>query len=207
MTAQPVPISRETDPVEIAAEDPWRPLIERIARGEQAALDELRNACLSRIYTVATRILGAAEDAEEIVYDVLLWVWRHPDRHEPARGCVAAWLNKLTWSRSIDLLRKRTRRESPLHPDPELDSYEGTVKNPDSWLTQFDERSRVHQALKAITPAQREMVLLAFFEGMSHQEIAERLQRPLGTVKSLIRRGLLQLRSVLEEHETAREDH
>ena len=202
MTVQTVQLEPTSAPNTAEHADPWRPLVERIAKGEQAALDELRTACLSRIYTVAKRILGAAEDAEEIVYDVLLWVWRNPDRHEPARGSVGAWLHKLTWSRSIDLLRKRKRRESPLHPDPELESYEGQVKKPDGWLAQFDDRSRVHQALKTITPAQQEMILLAFFEGMSHQEIAEHLERPLGTVKSLIRRGLLQLRSVLEESET-----
>jgi len=201
MSADKLPLNRAELVAKSSSVDPWHPLIGRIANGEQAALDELRIASLSKIYAVAKRILVAAEDAEEIVYDVLLWVWRNPDRYDPNRGTVATWLNNLAWSRSIDLLRKRKRRDDLLHPQADLAAYEGNVKDPDSWLSCFDDRSRVLQALNGLTSTQRQLVLMAFFQGLSHQEIAAQTERPLGTIKSLIRRGLLQMRSTLSEDE------
>ncbi len=194
-------LSTAQEPHPTATTDPWRPLIDRIAAGEQTALNSLRVACLSRVYTVAKRILGNNEDAEEVVFDVLLWVWQHPQRHDPARGTVATWLNQLTWSRSIDRLRKRQRRDAPLHPESLLDSYEGQSELPEVWLAEFDQRSRVFQALRRLSAAQQQALKLAFFEGMSHQEIADATKRPLGTIKSHIRRALLQLGGLLQEYE------
>ncbi len=201
MSAASLPIEQPKSITEGTPRDPLVELIERIANGEQAALDELRVACLSNLYAVSKRILVTAEDAEETVYDVLLWVWHNPDRFNPSRGTVSAWLNNLAWSRSIDLLRKRKRRQSLMHPDADLATYEGQEKNPDNWLSCFDDQSRIRRALSELKLEQRQMLLMAFFEGLTHQEITERTQRPLGTVKSLIRRGLLQMRPMLSKDE------
>ena len=195
MTVQPTKSDEEQ------AADPWRVLILRIVKRDQSALGDLRHACLTRIHTVAKRILGDTEDTEEVIYDVLLWVWHHPERHDPERGSVSAWLNNLTWSRAIDRLRKRRRQQDILHPEVADEAYPVATVEPETWLSMVDCGSRVHRAMATLTSAQRELVLLAFFEGLSHQEIADRVARPLGTVKSLIRRGILQMRSVLEESE------
>lgn len=201
MSADSLPIEQPKSITECTPRDPLVELIKRIANGEQAALDELRRACLNNVYAVAKRILVAVEDAEEVVYDVLLWVWHNPDRFDSSRGTVSAWLNNLAWSRSIDLLRKRKRRESLVHPDADLATYAGQEKNPDDWLSCFDEQSQIRRALSELKIEQRQVLLMAFFEGLTHQEIAERTQRPLGTIKSLIRRGLLQMRPTLSKDE------
>jgi RNA polymerase sigma-70 factor (ECF subfamily) len=178
-------------------------LLAQIADGDANALDQLRLQVTGRLYSIAFRILGSAEDAEEIVVDVLLWLWQHADRFAPERGHALAWLGTLTWNRAIDALRQRQRRQSILHPDPAADTYVSTdceAEGPAEWLQSFDRSSDIATALAALRATQRELILLAFFEGLSHAEIAERLQRPLGSVKSDIRRGLQRLHQLLRFH-------
>ncbi len=178
-------------------------LLAQIADGDANALDQLRLQVTGRLYSIALRILRNAEDAEEIVVDVLLWLWQHADRYAPERGRPLAWLGTLTWNRAIDASRQRQRRQSILHPDPAADSYVSTeceVDGPTQWLEAFDQRADIKAALASLKASQREMILLAFFEGLSHAEIAERLERPLGSVKSDIRRGLQKLHELLQIH-------
>ncbi len=188
--------------VESAAVELTR-LLAQIADGDANALDQLRQRVTGRLYSIALRILGSAEDAEEIVVDVLLWLWQHADRFAPERGQPLGWLGTLTWNRAIDALRQRQRRQSILHPDPAADSYVSTeceAEGPTQWLEAFDQRADIAAALASLKAAQCEMILLAFFEGLSHAEIAERLKRPLGSVKSDIRRGLQKLHELLQIH-------
>lgn len=178
-------------------------LLTRIADGDAQALDQLRLQVTGRLYSIAYRILGSAEDAEEIVVDVLLWLWQHADRFAPERGQPLAWLGALTWNRAIDALRQRRRRQSILHPDPAADSYlsrKCEAVGPTQWLEAFDQRSDVAAALARLKATQREAILLAFFDGLSHAEIAVRLERPLGSVKSDVRRGLIKLHEMLQIH-------
>jgi RNA polymerase sigma-70 factor (ECF subfamily) len=178
-------------------------LLAQIADGDANALEQLRVQVTGRLYSIAYRILGNAEDCEEIVVDVLFWLWQNADRYMPERGQPLAWLGTLTWNRAIDASRQRQRRQAILHPDPAADSYLSTeceAGGPAAWLQAFDQRSDIAAALADLKASQRKMILLAFFEGLSHAEIAERLGRPLGSVKSDIRRGLQKLHEQLRIH-------
>jgi RNA polymerase sigma-70 factor (ECF subfamily) len=172
----------------------------RIAQGEHAALGELYDATLGKVYGFALRLTGKPESAEEVVGDVFLQTWRQAERFDATRGSVMAWLMMLTRSRALDLLRRVDQAES--HPDPDtlVAEVEGTGGRPVELLLETERRSGMNEALQHLSPVQRQLIALAFFRDLSHQEIADHTQLPLGTVKSHIRRALEKLRPLLEQH-------
>lgn len=178
-----------------------RDCLARIRDGDAQALATLYDATAERVYAIALRVTGDAADAEEAAADVYAQVWRRADRYDPARGSVAAWLAVLAHSRAID--RRRRRGEGPplLVGDDAQAALEREASETDDTcdlVAALEEGSRVRAAMAALSPAQRRLVGLAFLEGLSHPEIAERTGLPLGTVKSHIRRGLEALRRALE---------
>jgi RNA polymerase sigma-70 factor (ECF subfamily) len=175
-------------------------LIGRIRFGDSAALGALYDAALDRIYGLALRVLKRPEDAEEVVGDVLMQVWDKAVDYCPERGAVMAWLLTLTWSRSIDCLRRQRRQnlEQPLHPDGLEDAYTPCEDHPADLIV--DQLSRVQSLQRAfhhLSPIQRTVLELAYHEEFSQPEIAERIGLPLGTVKSHARRALTALRAAL----------
>jgi RNA polymerase sigma-70 factor (ECF subfamily) len=159
-----------------------------------AALYEATHAV---VYGQAVRLLGDPAAAEDITLEVYMQVQRLASTYAPSRGVPSAWLLMLTRSRALDYRRAqaaRQRREVPLQmalglPSPELD--------PQEWSAAAAQRCRVQAALTALTPAQREVIDIAYYGGLSHREIAVRLGQPLGTVKTRLRTGLRVLRDVL----------
>ena len=133
--------------------------------------------------------------------DVFWQVWRQAGRYDPARGAPPAWIFTVARSRAIDRLRARHRREDRTisfdDPNANLDPLDDEA-TPDQVASFRQARDAVREAMKSLSPAQREAVELAFFKGLTHVEIAERLKEPLGTVKTRIRQGLLRLRSRLD---------
>ena len=138
---------------------------------------------------------GAAHDeADEAAQDVLVSVWRHAARYDPAKAAVSTWIFAIARNRRIDVLRRRARPvpdpEDPLfRPDPE--------PGPAAAAVAADRAARMRAALDSLGPDQREAVRLAFYLGLSQSEIAARAGLPLGTVKSHIRRGLMLMREHL----------
>jgi RNA polymerase sigma factor (sigma-70 family) len=173
-------------------------LLERMAKGEEAALGALYDSTVGRVYGFALRIVNNPSAAEEIASDVFLQVWKDAGRYESSRAKVVTWLLMICRSRALDWLRGRS--PEILHDAPETLAEEQPVESaPPDLLQSVQENDALHAAIAKLTPVQRQLVGLAFFRGLSHQEIAEHSQLPLGTVKSHLRRALESLRAVLSD--------
>jgi len=170
----------------------------RMARGDPAGLASLYDRYARPVYSLAVRILGSQNDAEDIVQEVFSQAWLQAARYDARKGRVVAWLLTLTRSRAIDRLRATRARpteagESPIDVDQLVDGSLG----PDAQAMSSDERTRVRLALAQLPVLQRTALELAYYEGLTHAEIAARLEEPLGTVKTRIRSGLIRLRELL----------
>mgnify|MGYP006158020815 CR=1 FL=1 len=175
-------------------------LVARLRFGDAEALGRLYDLALGRVYAVALRVLRDPGDAEEVVSDVFLQVWEQAATYCPERGAVMAWLQTLAWSRAVDRLRRLRRHRVPegLHPDALPAAYTPGEGDPaEGLLDALGNAARVREAFARLSPAQREVLALAYGEDLSHPEIAARTGLPLGTVKSHARRGLAALRAAL----------
>ena len=177
-------------------------LLARVVKGDQQAFSQLYDHSCTLLFTLAVRILGNREEAAELLQDVYLEVWRKVSRYDVGRGTPIAWLVTLTKSRAIDRLRARASRgyraTNPLEAgtaaqmaDPGLSPLE----------TQADQELRmaVGTAVGGLPQAQQQAIELAYYEGLSHAEIAARLNQPLGTVKTRIKLGMSKLRESLRQ--------
>ncbi len=168
-----------------------------IAEKNEPALARLYDATVNRVYAVALRITRTPEAAEEIVSDVYMQVWRDVSRYDKSRGSVLAWLLIIARSRALDLLRRKDEAFS--HPDPYelVDDASFAIGGPYDWLAQSRSNLALHEAIKQLTPLQRQILALAFFRGFSHVEIEQHTGMALGTIKTCIRRTLAKLRESL----------
>lgn len=177
-------------------------LAERLAGGDERALAELYDRTSPTAYALALAMLRDPADAEEAVADTFAQVWRTAGSFDASRGSLAAWVNTITRSRALDRLRARRRRGSALERAA-LESEEG-LSLPLAELDPVDarvERSEVgavvRQSLAALPEAQRRVIEMAYFGGLSQSEIAAALREPLGTVKTRTRAGMEKLRQAL----------
>jgi RNA polymerase sigma-70 factor (ECF subfamily) len=172
-------------------------VLEGMARGEGEALAELYDRHAGPIYSLALRILGDTAEAEDVVQEVFTQAWRQASRYSAARGAVGAWLLTLARSRAID--RLRARRARPALANDERAAGKVVDKGPaaDAQVLSFEQVSRVRAALEELPVLQRAAIELAYFEGLTHAEIAARLEEPLGTVKTRIRLAMMKLREAL----------
>jgi RNA polymerase sigma-70 factor (ECF subfamily) len=170
--------------------------VERMARGDQAALGELYDRHGRVIYSLALRVLRDQGDAEDVVQEVFLQAWREASRFDHVRGNPIAWLLMVTRSRAIDRLRRRQARPAlAVHADPmDRPDERPTADVLMEWQSRAND---VRRALDTLPLLQRVAVELAFFDGLTHTEIAEQLEVPLGTVKTRVRQGLLKMRDSL----------
>jgi RNA polymerase sigma-70 factor (ECF subfamily) len=181
------------------AQDPATGLLLRLRQRELRALEALYELSVERLHAIAYRVCGNAADAEEVVADVYQYAWERAAEFDPARGSALAWLSMLAWSRASERRRRQcpTTSIDPLHPGSAPASYASCVEGDP--LAEFVDGHRVRAALARLDETPRRLILMAFFDGASHSEIAARTGLPLGTVKSHIRRGLERLRANLEE--------
>lgn len=167
-----------------------------MARGEESALAAFYDATLGRAWALALRITGSREATEEVLMDAYLQVWKNPAGWCRERGSPLAWLLVIVRSRALDHRRRRDRAEP--HPEPEtLGPTDPTRVNPTDLVLACEAGGSLHTALAELSPTQRQLLALAFFRGLSHEEIAAHTDLPLGTVKSHLRRGLAALREKL----------
>jgi RNA polymerase sigma-70 factor (ECF subfamily) len=173
--------------------------IDAIVDQDQRALAHLYDATFSRVFGLVQRIVRNNALAEEVVEDTYFQVWRQAVRFDAGRGKALAWLLAMARSRAIDALRREARFEhTSLEDDATPEAGQSPVAQPaDELLDLARNRADLHQAMMLLGAQPRQLVSLAFFRGLSHEEIAEQTHLPLGTVKSQIRRALLALRQAL----------
>jgi RNA polymerase sigma-70 factor (ECF subfamily) len=163
------------------------------ARGDQAAFAQLYKASASRVYGLAQRITRRPVLAEDVVVETYAQAWRQAVQYDPGRSKVYTWLLTLCRSRAIDALR----RVEPAEALNEQHELADTGPGPLDLLQLTEKHSSVHRALATLDSRQRQLLALAFFRDMSHSELASYTGMPLGTVKTLVRSGIDQLRGLL----------
>jgi RNA polymerase sigma-70 factor (ECF subfamily) len=174
----------------------WRETIARVARGDQEALGRLYDATAPLVFGLVSRLMRDDFTAQEVTLDVYQQVWRQAGRYDASRGRVATWLLTIARSRALDRLRAAARgaRHEPMES---LDDRPLDEPDPADRSVAADEARHIRTAMDSLPAAQRQALALAFFDGLTHVEIAERLGEPLGTVKTRIRTALLRLRTTL----------
>lgn len=173
--------------------------IEAVVQRDERALTALYDATMPRVYGIVMRIVRKSALAEEVVEDTFFQVWRQAVRFDPARGNAWAWLLGMARSRAIDALRREARFQHDsldLETAPDLPDQQPAA---DELLDTAREHADLHRALMLLNAQPRQLVAMAFFKGLSHEEIATETSLPLGTVKSQIRRALISLRKTLGE--------
>jgi len=175
-------------------------LVEQMAQGRQDALARLYDETSSMLNGLLLRILERPEDAEEVLLDVYMKAWKYAARYTDKRGSVQAWLMIMARNAAIDRIRQKRAQPKTLAFEPEsTPEPESTDASPEEQTAERERRRRVQLVLNELPPEQREVVELAFFGGLTHAELADRLCEPLGTIKSRIRMGLMRLRGLIEE--------
>ena len=169
-------------------------LLRRCADGDRAALRRLYERWSARLHGIALRITGQPALAADATHDAFVQIWQQAARFDPDRGSGEAWLISLVRYRALDIVRRRGREvltESP----PEQEDL-----GPDAFalLARSAEGAALARCLGTLAPDRRQLILLAFVQGLSHSDLAARLDTPLGTVKSWIRRALAALRACLD---------
>ncbi|MBI5854337.1 MAG: sigma-70 family RNA polymerase sigma factor [Nitrospirae bacterium] len=179
-------------------------LLAAVAKGDQQAFAQVYDATSSILFTLALRMLGDRDEAADLLQDVYSEVWRKGTRYDPARGTPTAWLVTLTRSRGIDRLRSRAakggRASVALEDSPAAEQAAGDGPGPLDMYAELELRSAVAKALGELPDTQQQALELAYYEGLSHTEIADRLKQPLGTIKTRIKLGMDKLRTTLQSH-------
>jgi RNA polymerase sigma-70 factor (ECF subfamily) len=170
-------------------------LVARSALGDRAAFQELYQATAPKLFAVALRILRREDWAEEVLQECYVSVWRHAAEYNAARAAPMTWMTSIVRNRCLDWLRK---------PNPEalaedaLNELESDNPGPLARLEAARDTAALGRCLRSLDARQRQAIALAFYDGLSHAELAQHLRQPLGTVKTWVRRGLARLRTCLE---------
>jgi len=172
-------------------------LVQNLLRQDVNAFEQLYDRHSRQVYGLVLRILQQASTAEEVVQDVFLQLWRNAAAYDAERGPFVPWLLTLARNRALDHLRLKSERQR--RREDQADELPPVSAAPE-YEKELDERrsvERVRSLMGGLLPQQKRAIELAYFEGLSHSEIAAKLQEPLGTVKSWIRNGLLRLKEGL----------
>ena len=178
-------------------------LCRAIVRGDVDAFRQLFHRYSSEVMTVCERILRDRQDAEDVTSEVFLELWRKRERYDPRRATPRTYLLLMARSRAIDHYRSKRKTKATV-PGPAYNSLQDAelfvdASSPSDCVSQSELQATAMRALERLSEAQRKVLDLAFFEGLSQAQIATELDMPLGTVKSHMRRGLAQLRYALNE--------
>ncbi|MEM9015467.1 MAG: sigma-70 family RNA polymerase sigma factor [Verrucomicrobiota bacterium] len=176
-------------------------LMERVAGRDQAAFAELSEKYSALIFSTAFKVLNHYEDTEDVMNEVLTTIWKKADTYHPKKGSLVTWICTTARNRAIDRVRSVQRR-SALY-----DKFEQKLEGeaPEARTTgredlyRSDARRVLESAVISLSPEQREVIELAYFEGLTQKQIAERIDSPLGTVKARIRRGVERLRLAIND--------
>jgi RNA polymerase sigma factor (sigma-70 family) len=172
-------------------------LIYRIMKQDQSAFTALFKEMSVRVSSIALRITDSVQLAEEVTEDTFFQIWRQAPRFDPSRGTAKAWILTIARSRALDALRSIP----PFDELTELESVGSSTSqshnDPPDLLSAVEQNQLLHNALESLDSVPRQLIALSFFRGLSHEEIADHAELPLGTVKSHIRRAVIHLREAL----------
>lgn len=177
-------------------------LMERVAARDSGALSALYERYGAVVYSLCLRGLRDTGDAEDLLVDVFWEVWDRADRYDSARGSPCSYLMGVARSRLVDRLRSRKSKRR-INAEPASDNLaynsatRGPADNPADASVLAERQARVRAAMASLSPPQRQALEMAFYDSMTHSEVAEALKEPIGTVKSRIRQALIQLRKTL----------
>ena len=185
---------RTDDPEGVAADVA---ALARMARGDESGLAALYDRHATPVYSLALRIVRRPEDAEDVTQQVFTQAWRTSARFDASRGVVAAWLLMMARSRAIDCLRRRNPARDGISDDERLAAIPDPEPSVEYVVATREQVELVQVAIDALPPEQRVAVELAYYDGLTQSEIAERTSTPLGTVKTRVRSALQTLRSAV----------
>lgn len=171
-------------------------LIALMARGDRQAFATLYERTSPRLFTLALAVLRNRDSAQEVLQEAYISIWRAADRYHPSKGSVQVWLNVIVRNRCIDSLRQHQHE----HDEVSLVDWEALVcdrPSPPQALQSQHEAEDLARCMAGLDAPQQRALTLAFFHGLSHRELAEQLNTPLGSIKSRVRRGLANLRRCL----------
>lgn len=177
----------------------WAELIGRMSDGDQSALAEFYDQSNRLVFGMVMRVVNDRSAAEEVTLDAFHQVWRQAGNFDSERGKPSSWLITIARNRAIDRLRssKWSRHEqTPLEDITPFLAVEGT---PEKTASINEQQKMVRSALAQLKPEQRQLIEIAFFAGLTHQEISAKLNLPLGTIKTRIRAGMMKLRELLND--------
>ena len=185
----------EAEPKETGRVDELTELLRRCAEADRAAFRQLYESQAPRLYGVALRITRQPALAADAMHDALMQVWQNARRFDASRGNPEAWLLSLVRYRALDIARRGARELSGAELPESIDDD----PDPLTRLIGSDDAEALHRCLAGLEPERRRLVVMAFIDGLSHTELAARLNQPLGTVKSWIRRALIALKRCLDQ--------
>jgi RNA polymerase sigma-70 factor (ECF subfamily) len=177
-------------------------LLRRVARRERAAFERLYDRYANIIYASALKFVKEDADAQDVVQDVFIQIWDKAKLYDPAKGKPLTWALTLTRNRAIDRIRaiqRRTRLRDDFEQETARDESAG-VREALSEVEASEKGQILRAAVNQLSPQQRKVIELAYFNGLTQTEIADRLDEPLGTVKARARRGLMKLKELLGNH-------
>lgn len=170
-------------------------LVQATARGDQSAFRSLYASTSPRLFSLCLCMLKNREWAEEVLQEAFVKVWHHASEYHQDRGNVSTWITSIVRYRALDHLRAHKPVESL---DDHLDSQPSSEPDPLGWVAHGDELNALQLCLDQLNEQQKQLIVMSFMEGLSHQELMQRVPSPLGTIKSWIRRGLHSLRRCLQ---------
>lgn len=172
-------------------------LLKGVAGGDEAAFAELYQATSSKLFAVALRILRSREAAEEVLQEVYFRVWERARDYDPAIAAPLTWLGAIVRNRALDEVRRRVAR--PAADESELENLESDNEHPLDTLGRQEDVARLLMCLEGLEPEKRQIVRLAYLDGMSREALADKFGRPEGTIKTWLHRSLAQLKGCLEK--------
>ncbi len=170
-------------------------LVGRVSRGDALAFDALYDALSARVYGLARRVVRDQNQSEDVTQEVFLEVWRKATRFDPSKGGAQTWILTIAHRRAVDAVRRsESQKRQDHHGAPEEASLDG----PEAALVEAEEHGAVRECLDTLTDLQLESVRMAYFNGYTYAEVATLLGRPLPTIKTRMRDGLIRLRDCME---------
>jgi RNA polymerase sigma-70 factor, ECF subfamily len=174
-----------------------RELLRRISKGDEEAFNELYERYARAAYGLASRICGDKDLAEDVVQEAFLSIWRRPASYRPEKGSVAAYVLGAVHHKSVDAVRHEEAVRRREHAAGGSDEASGDDIAEEGWLLVM--RDQIRSAVDKLSDVQRQALELAYFDGLTYSEVAQRLEIPLGTAKTRLRDGMIKLRNVLSD--------